>query len=33
MIREYQLSCLQLSNDLEKTRKAILTDDDQGNIK
>ncbi|XP_076110133.1 uncharacterized protein LOC143078942 [Mytilus galloprovincialis] len=29
MIREYQLSCLQLSNDLEKTRKAILTDDDQ----
>lgn len=32
MIREYQLSCLQLSNDLETTRTAILTDDDQGNI-
>lgn len=29
MIHEYQLSCLQLTSDLERTRKAILTDDDQ----
>ncbi|XP_063442857.1 uncharacterized protein LOC134723150 isoform X2 [Mytilus trossulus] len=30
MIHEYQLNCLQLTNELETAREAILTDDDQG---